>query len=78
MSTEEVTAESYTADFIMPKIKAVMQTVHECSGGLVKCVTMDSEGAHQKARRELAKELPQVTFLPCYAHQMNLILQQCF
>ena len=44
-------------------------------GAQTKFLTCDSEPAHTKARKEMKLKHPDKIFLPCIAHQVNLVVK---
>ena len=76
MSADEITAETYSHSEVILKVEAMITKVRVDHGATVRCVTMDSDGAHIAARRVLAAKHPHIIFLPCYAQQINLIIKR--
>lgn len=70
--------ESYTGDYVHKLVKKLITELKDKYNATVRAVTMDSDGAHIKARSTLAKEFGDVLFFPCYAHQVNLVFKHLF
>ncbi|OQV17415.1 hypothetical protein BV898_08518 [Hypsibius exemplaris] len=77
-SSDDVTSERYTGEDAVKKIMAVIVDIRTKHGGDVRCVTMDSDGAHIRARHLLEIQHPEILSLPCFAHQVNLMFKRVF
>ncbi|CAB4395944.1 unnamed protein product [Rhizophagus irregularis] len=58
-------------------IKDIMDDA-EKNGIQVNCYVSDSAGEYAAARRQLRVEYPSKVFIPCMAHQMNLVVGDIF
>ncbi|CAB4424802.1 unnamed protein product [Rhizophagus irregularis] len=58
-------------------IKDIMDDA-EKNGIQVNCYVSDSAGEYAAARRQLRVEYPSKVFIPCMAHQMNLVVRDIF
>lgn len=75
VSTEDASTQSYKAEDVILKVEEAMNLLAVKYFAEVKFVTCDSEGAHIKARRLLKEKYPSMVFLPCSAHQVNLMIK---
>ena len=65
---EDITAQPYTNKEVMEKVKNCIDKLRTQCEAVGRCVAMDSEGVHVKARRLLTTEMKSIVFLSCQAH----------
>ncbi|GAV10060.1 hypothetical protein RvY_19579 [Ramazzottius varieornatus] len=74
-SAIDITGTNYDGEYVMRETLQKLTEVKKDYKADVRFVTCDSDGAHRKARRLLSQKLPHIIFLPCSAHQINLVIQ---
>ncbi|GAV09958.1 hypothetical protein RvY_19438 [Ramazzottius varieornatus] len=74
-SAIDITGMNYDGEYVMRETLQKLTEVKKDYKADVRFVTCDSDGAHRKARRLLSQKLPHIIFLPCSAHQINLVIQ---
>lgn len=71
---EDVTATGETPSVIEEEISYEISTISSIvRGARLTSVISDSHPSNVKAKKELAEKHPDVCFLTCYAHQLNLL-----
>ena len=78
ISTQDLSGAIYDGDTVMDIITKNILGLKVDFSSIVRCVTCDSDAAHVKARKLLQEEMPDVIFLACSAHQVNLIIKVTF
>jgi hypothetical protein len=73
---ENISGQSGDAQMVIEKIMSFLSEPALCNK--MKAVITDSAGPYAKARRELSKLRPDIAFLPCFAHQINLTIGDIF
>jgi Protein of unknown function (DUF 659) len=73
---ENISGQSGDAQTVIEKTESLLSEPVLCEK--VKAVVTDSAGPYAKARRELSKLRPDIAFLPCFAHQINLTIGDMF
>jgi hypothetical protein len=71
----DVTDEGRDASAAKEKIANLLSSGQ--LAGKVGAVVTDSASVYVSAKRMLGPEFPEVIFLPCFAHQVNLIISDC-
>ncbi|XP_055352212.1 uncharacterized protein LOC129598367 [Paramacrobiotus metropolitanus] len=75
LSTEIISSQSSRAEDVMEKIEGSFTMLEQKFKACARTVTCDSDAAHVKARRLMKEKYPSKIFLPCSAHQINLIVK---
>ena len=73
---ENISGQSGDAQTVIEKTESLLNEPVLCEK--VKAVITDSAGPYAKARCELSKLRPDIVFLPCFAHQINLTIGDMF
>jgi hypothetical protein len=73
---ENISGQSGDAQMVIEKIESFLSEPVLCEK--VKAIITDSAGPYAKARREFSKLRPDIAFLPCFAHQLNLTIGDMF
>ncbi|KAI0337890.1 hypothetical protein BDW22DRAFT_1312662, partial [Trametopsis cervina] len=75
---EDNSAERKMGENLAVMIRTKLQHVEDFHKVQIAGFVSDSGGDSKKARRIIAKEWPSLIVLPCYAHQINLIVGDYF
>ena len=71
----DVTDEGRDASAAKEKIANLLSS--QQLTGKISAVVTDSASVYVSAKRMLEPEFPEVIFLPCFAHQVNIIISDC-
>ena len=75
VDTKDISLPKYDHVMVIEHVERMISLVESKLQATVKFVTCDSDGAHIKARNQMKIKHPRLIFLPCIAHQVNLVLK---